>query len=74
MKEILRHNLLKVTNLVVDTDNKLKISLSLYSHEEELKKLLKDRNDLFVVRDKEFEKRMGIKMMEMMQNMQILGK
>ncbi|GJX10259.1 hypothetical protein Tco_0200118 [Tanacetum coccineum] len=74
LKEILRHNLLKVTNLVMDTDNKLKISLSLYSHDEELKKLLEDRNDLFVVRDKEFEKRDGNKMMEMIQNMQMLGK
>ncbi|GJU78824.1 hypothetical protein Tco_1275894 [Tanacetum coccineum] len=61
IKEILRHNLLKVTNLVMDTDNKLKISLSLYSHDEELKKLLKDKNDLFVVRDKEFEKKDGNK-------------
>ncbi|GJV08002.1 hypothetical protein Tco_1345658 [Tanacetum coccineum] len=61
MKEILRHNLLKVTNLVMDTDNKLKISLSLYSHDEALKKLLKDRNDLFVVRDKKFEKKDGNK-------------
>ncbi|GJT86102.1 hypothetical protein Tco_1067819 [Tanacetum coccineum] len=48
MKDILRQNLVKCNKLMVDTDSKLKIALSLNPEDKELKKIIEERNNLFL--------------------------
>ncbi|GKB08869.1 hypothetical protein Tco_0837181 [Tanacetum coccineum] len=47
MKKILKDNLLKGRNLMEDTDNKLDKALAINSDDEELKNIIKKRNELF---------------------------
>ncbi|GJT82838.1 hypothetical protein Tco_1057180 [Tanacetum coccineum] len=48
MKDILSQNLVKCNKLMVDTDSKLKIALSLNPKDKELKKMIEERNNLFL--------------------------
>ncbi|GKE46050.1 hypothetical protein Tco_1477308, partial [Tanacetum coccineum] len=48
MKDILSQNLVKCNKLMVDTDSKLKIALSLNPEDKELKKIIEERNNLFL--------------------------
>nr|GEY65804.1 ulp1 protease family, C-terminal catalytic domain-containing protein [Tanacetum cinerariifolium] len=48
MKDILRQNLVKCNKLMVDTDSKLKIALRLNPKDKELKKIIEERNNLFL--------------------------
>ncbi|GJU75746.1 hypothetical protein Tco_1272816 [Tanacetum coccineum] len=48
MKNILRQNLVKSYKLMVDTDYKLKIALSFNPEDEELKKMIEERNNVFL--------------------------
>ncbi|GKD26358.1 hypothetical protein Tco_1232572 [Tanacetum coccineum] len=48
MKNILRQNLVKCNKLMVDTDYKLKIALSFNPEDKELKKMIEERNNVFL--------------------------
>ncbi|GJR04058.1 hypothetical protein Tco_0527042 [Tanacetum coccineum] len=48
MKDILRQNLMKCNKLMVDTDYKLKIALSFNPEDKELKKMIEERNNVFL--------------------------
>ncbi|GJS85279.1 putative reverse transcriptase domain-containing protein [Tanacetum coccineum] len=48
MKDILRQNLVKCNKLMVDTDYKLKIALSFNPEDKELKKMIEERNNVFL--------------------------
>ncbi|GJY11886.1 hypothetical protein Tco_0381195, partial [Tanacetum coccineum] len=48
MKDILRQNLMKCNKLMVDTDYKLKIALSFNLEDKELKKMIEERNNVFL--------------------------
>ncbi|GJV19955.1 hypothetical protein Tco_1368975 [Tanacetum coccineum] len=48
MKDVLRQNLVKCHKLMVDTDPKLKIAISLNPKDKELKKMTEERNNLFL--------------------------
>ncbi|GJS18939.1 hypothetical protein Tco_0413411 [Tanacetum coccineum] len=55
MKEMLKYNLLKGINLMEDTYNKLDIALAINSNDDELKNIIKKRNELFVTLYKDNE-------------------
>ncbi|GKB13015.1 hypothetical protein Tco_0846938 [Tanacetum coccineum] len=48
MKDILRQNLVKCNKLMVDTNYKLKIALSFNPEDKELKKMIEERNNVFL--------------------------
>ncbi|GKB99598.1 ulp1 protease family, C-terminal catalytic domain-containing protein [Tanacetum coccineum] len=48
MKDVLRQNLVKCNKLMVDTDYKLKIALSFNPEDKQLKKMIEDRNNVFL--------------------------
>lgn len=48
MKGIIRDNLVLCNQLMLNTDHKLKITLGLYPEDEEIKKILEERSELFL--------------------------